>query len=191
MIRLHGNWEFGAAYDEHTTESVHIGTHENGTAKFQTKRTEMGELVYALKYRKDNSALPNIIELLDKIEFRPKFDFIIPIPPTNKTRACQPVTLIATAFGTHLGVPVLTEALIKSEGGKELKAITDPQEREDALREGLGINNAPVLYDKSVLLIDDVYCSGATLRASTDLLMKVAKARVVYVLTMTKTRVNR
>ena len=64
MIRLHGNWEFGAAYDEHTTESVHIGTHENGTAKFQTKRTEMGELVYALKYRKDNSALPNIIELL-------------------------------------------------------------------------------------------------------------------------------
>jgi predicted amidophosphoribosyltransferase len=191
MIRLNGNWAFGAAFDEHTTESVHSGTRENGTAKFDTKRTEMGELIYTLKYKKDQSALPNIIKLLDQIEFGPKFDFIIPIPPTDRTRIFQPVILIATAFGTRLGTPVLTETLIKLEGGKELKSITEPQEREDALRECLCVNDAPVLHGKSVLLIDDLYRSGATLRVSTDLLMNVAKVRVVYVLTMTKTRVHR
>ena len=191
MIRLNGNWAFGTAFDEHTIESIHLGNRENGTSKFENKRTEMGELVYTLKYKKDQSALPKIIKLLDEIEFRTKFDFIIPIPPTDKTRIFQPVTLIAAAFGTHLGVPVLTAALIKSEGGKELKTITEPQEREDALRECLCVMDAPVLNGKSVLLIDDLYRSGATLRASTDLLMEVAKVRVVYVITMTKTRVHR
>jgi len=147
----------------------------------------MGDLVNRLKYQNDKSALIEIISLINSINGR-KFDFIIPIPPTDKTRLFQPVTEIAIALGKSIGVPVLTDVLIKAPGGKPLKTIRDPEEREKALRESLDIQQNPLVHGKSVLLIDDVYDSGSTLRISTDLLMEVAKVRVVCVLTMTKTR---
>ncbi len=91
----------------------------------------------------------------------------------------------------RLGIPVLTDALIKTPGGKPLKNISEPEERENALRDTVAVNDGSRLHGKSILLIDDLYRSGATLRISTDLLMKVAQVRVVSVLTMTKTRSHR
>jgi predicted amidophosphoribosyltransferase len=101
------------------------------------------------------------------------------------------VTEIAIALGQSIGVTVLTNILIKTPGGKALKNTSDPQKRENTLRETIAVNDDPIIHDKSILLIDDLYRSGATLRISTDLLMKVAKVRVVSVLTMTRTRSHR
>ena len=42
-----------------------------------------------------------------------------------------------------------------------------------------------------ILLVDDLYRSGTTLRVATDLLKTTGKAEKVSVLTMTKTRSNR
>jgi predicted amidophosphoribosyltransferase len=94
-------------------------------------------------------------------------------------------------LGQSIGVTVLTNILSKTPGGKALKNIADPQERENTLRETIAVSNDPIIHDKSILPIDDLYRSGATLRISTDLLMKVAKVRVVSVLTMTRTRSHR
>jgi len=191
MIPLQGNWAFGFALDLHTAYSTHLGVDENGNDRFENIYTEMGYLIHSFKYKNNRTALPDIMKLLDKIEWPTKFDFIIPIPPTDKTRTFQPVTEIAKALGQSIGVTVLTEILIKTPGGKPLKNISAPQERENTLRETIAVNDDPIIHDKSVLLIDDLYRSGATLRISTDLLMKVAKVRVVSVLTMTRTRSHR
>jgi predicted amidophosphoribosyltransferase len=190
MLPLQGNWARGFAFDLHTTDSVFIGADENGKDKFENKYTEMGYLIYKYKYKRDRSALPAIMKILQSIEWRTKFDLIIPIPPTDWTRPFQPVTEIATALGASLNVPIMTDILIKT-GGKPLKNITDSHERENALRDTLAVHDDPRVHDKAVLLIDDLYRSGATLRIATDLLMKVAKVRVVYVLTMTRTRSHR
>jgi len=191
MIPLQGNWLAGLAFDLHTTESVHLGVDENGKDRFENKYTEMGELVHRLKYKNDQKALADILNLLDRINWRTKVDFIIPIPPTDQTRSFQPVAEIANGLGLRLGIPVLTQTLIKTSGGKQLKAIADPEERELTLRDSMKVQDTPLLQGKSVLLVDDLYRSGATLRIATDLLMKVAKVRVVSVLTMTRTRSHR
>lgn len=191
MIPLQGNWAFGLAFDLHTAYSNHLGVDENGNDRFENIYTEMGYLIHSFKYKNNRTALPDIMKLLDKIEWPTKFDFIIPIPPTDKTRTFQPVTEIAKALGQSIGVTVLTDILSKTPGGKPLKNISDPQERENTLRKTIAVNDDPIIHDKSVLLIDDLYRSGATLRISTDLLMKVAKVRVVSVLTMTRTRSHR
>jgi competence protein ComFC len=58
----------------------------------------MGELVYQLKYRQDKSNLPAIVALLDTIKGIEQFNYIIPIPPTDNSRAFQPVNEIALAL---------------------------------------------------------------------------------------------
>ena len=150
----------------------------------------MGELVYQLKYRCDTTVLHRIVELLDKITGIELFDAIIPIPPTDKTRAFQPVTEIALALGERRGVTVRTDVLLKRAGGPQLKNVEDAEERKTLLLESLTIEKANAITGKNLLLVDDLFRSGATLAAATGLLRQ-AGARKVYVLTMTKTRSSR
>ena len=63
----------------------------------------------------------------------------------------------------------------------------DPEKRRELL-EGLYTVDALQTQDKSVLLFDDLYRSGATLNAITELLMTEGRAKAVRVLTITRTR---
>ena len=74
-IKIAGNWKSGLAFDVHTLSSTYFGPNEFGHDQWENVRSEMGELVYKLKYRNDRSALEPIIALLDKIkgiEFGPR-----------------------------------------------------------------------------------------------------------------------
>ena len=190
-IELEGNWKVGRAFDVHTLSSTYLGPNEFGHDQWESTRSEMGELVYHLKYKHDLSALPSIVALLDKIKGVEQFDYIIPIPPTDKTRALQPVREIALALGQHRGVKVLTDFLAKTAGGPELKNVDDVEEREKLLRQSLCIEGEGSIAGAKILLVDDLYRSGATLRVATELLMRQAKVETVCVLTMTKTRSRR
>jgi len=190
-IEIEGNWRKGRAFDVHTLSSTYLGQNEAGYDKWESTRSEMGELVYQLKYRQDKSKLPAIVSLLDKIKGIEQFDYIIPIPPSDSSRVFQPVNEIALALGKRRGVKVLTDFLAKGPGGQQIKNVIDAEERQRLLRESMHIKASYSIAGKSVLLVDDLYRSGATLRVATDLLLKEAKVSDVCVLTMTKTRSNR
>jgi predicted amidophosphoribosyltransferase len=190
-IELIGNWKKGRAFDVHTLSSTYLGPNEQGHAQWDSVRSDMGELIYQLKYKNDRSKLEEIVRLLDKIKGVEQFDFLMPIPPTDKTRAFQPVTEIALALGKRREVNVLTDFLEKKAGGPQLKNIDDPEERKKILRESLRIATNHSIKGKSVLLVDDLFRSGATLEVATALLLNEAHASEVCVLTMTKTRSNR
>jgi predicted amidophosphoribosyltransferase len=190
-ITLEGIWKSGKAYDLHTVSSTHLGVDEQGRDRFDNKRSEMGELVYQLKYQYDQSAVPKIVALLDGIRGIEDFDFIVPIPPTKKNRPIKPVELIATALGLRRGVTVVVDALTNS-GSAELKEITDPVARNELLEAAFKLNATDDKFrDRKVLLVDDLYRSGSTLHVATNLLYQQGKAAKVSVLTMTKTRSNR
>jgi competence protein ComFC len=118
-------------------------------------------------------------------------DAIIPIPSTNKHRATQPVNAIAKELGRRLDVPVIEDALEKSAGGPQLKNVEDADERKELLKEHMALTGNHDLSEMNVLLLDDLYRSGSTLKVATDLLYDQAKCKNVYVLTMTKTRSRR
>jgi len=118
-------------------------------------------------------------------------DVIIPIPPSNINRAEQPVFSIATELGKRYNIEVYLDVLAKSKGSKELKNITNLDERQEELKNSMLIASHYDLSGKKVLLIDDLYRSGATLRVATDLLCSEKQVENVYVLTMTMTRSNR
>lgn len=189
--KLEGNWVAGFAYDLHTLSSEYLGQDEYGHDRYNNTRSEMGELVYQLKYQHDSTVVNKIVDLLQTIKGFDKMDIVIPIPPSNKNRANQPVYSIATEFGKRFNISVYIDVLEKSKGSQELKSIQDPNERQEALRSTMHISNKYDLSGKNILLIDDLFRSGSTLKVATELLYSKAGVKNVYVLTMTKTRSNR
>lgn len=189
VLKLDGNWDAGRAYDVHTVSSTHLGFDEFGHDRFETVRTQMGELTYRLKYKQDISAIPEIIDLLEGIPGIENFDYLVPIPPTNKSRRVQPVIEITRALGAKRNVSLI-EDLITNRGDEELKGVTDSLERERLLEAAIYLNKPERIVGRQILLVDDLYRSGATLSVTAKLL-KAAGATRVCVLTMTKTRSNR
>jgi predicted amidophosphoribosyltransferase len=190
-IEIEGNWDKGFAYDVHTLESVYLGPDEFGHKRFETTRSIMGELVYKLKYKNDKSVTKYIVDLLDKFKGIAKFDAIIPAPHSKQNRPYQPVDEIAIELGKRRNVDVLTGFLEKKEGTKELKDISNLEDRIQGLKEVTFISSEKNISGQKVLLLDDLYRSGATLSVSTDLLYEQAKVSSVSILTMTKTKSNR
>lgn len=170
--------------------SEYLGDSETGRPIFDNQRSEMGEFIYQLKYKQDRRVLPKIIALLDRIKGIEKFDFLVPIPPTNKMRPFQPVQLITEALGKKRDVIVLDDVL-HNNGKEELKGVTDPLARDELLKEALTLHDKARIKGKAVLLVDDLYRSGSTLNIATDILLDEGGADRVSVLTMTKTRSNR
>lgn len=114
MIRLIGNWKKGFALDLHTESSIYLGVDEFGHDLYDTKRTEMGEYVYKLKYKSDLSVIPQIIEIIIKeIKGIDKMDTIVPVPPSKPRVHFKPVYEVAGALSKKTGVPFFKNAIIK------------------------------------------------------------------------------
>lgn len=188
--KLEGSWREGLAFDLHTVESIYLGVDEFGHDRFENTRSEMGELLYQLKYRNDESAISKIIKLLKKLECIDTFDAIIPVPSSKKNRRFQPVEEIAKALGQDRDVDVLV-GFLKKVSKQELKEIDSEEERQKILKNAISIAGDEDLEGMKVLLLDDLYRSGATLEACADLLYNEANVGDLCVLTMTKTRSNR
>lgn len=187
-ISLPGNWDQGFAYDIHTIHSEHY-VDDYGNDRWNNTRSEMGELVYKLKYQKNKSATKKIVRLLKDISGIDSFDAIIPAPP-SKQRSIQPVYEICRKLGKKVNVPVYYDVL-KKNSASELKAIDDPKKRKKLLKKSMKISAKHNLEGKKILLIDDLYRSGSTLKSATKLLYSKTKVETVSVLTMTKTRSKR
>ncbi len=189
--KIEGNWKAGYAFDIHTVASTYLGENQFGHGVWDNTRSEIGELVYQLKYRNNQAATPKIIEILKGLGGIEAFDFIIPVPSSKKNRPYQPVDEIAKALGTQRGVPALVNFLVKNAIGGEVKNIDDPAERAKALAGAITIQSEQDISGKRVLLLDDLYRSGVTLNICCSVLYQNAKVSEVCVLTMTKTRSKR
>ena len=185
--RIVGNWISGYALDIHTISSTHMGINEFGHDVFDTKRSELGELLYRMKYHQDRSAASAIVEAAVSFlqRSRNKFDVIVPVPPSGSRRV-QPVPILANGIGEALTLPV-ADCIFATRPTKQLKGVMYPQKRTELL-EGLYSVRRAHTQGRSVLLFDDLYRSGATMKAITTLLMTQGKAEAVRVLTITRTR---
>lgn len=188
---IKGPWQAGIVLDWHTVASQVIGQNEFGYPIFDNTRSEIGELLYQFKYRNDQNAFQQIVRatieyLGDKV--KGKIDVILPVPPSNPARTVT--SQIAQGLANGLRVGFSGTALKKTKNTSELKSVTDPEERKKAL-EGAFKADKQQLEGKSVLLVDDVYRSGATLSAAAEVVTRQGRAKVVYVLAITRTRVHR
>lgn len=186
-IKIEGPWDAGVVIDKHTLSSEFIGNNQYDRPMYDTKRTEIGELVYQLKYQNNKTVLPHIVELVkESITDINLFDAIVPIPPSKQNRSHQPVYLISEAIGQKFNVPVVY-ALNKN-SLEEIKGVLDKAVRIDKLRKTVVFETEYDFKGKAILIIDDLFDSGSTLSVATELIKDVGEARFVGVLAMTKTK---
>ncbi|MBI2166370.1 MAG: ComF family protein [Chloroflexi bacterium] len=189
--RLSGPWKAGYALDLHTLSSNLVGYDEWGHEVFDTKRSDMGDLLYRLKYQSDKVTIPVIVETA--VEFIRaqawEIDLVVPVPPSNR-RAFQPVLALAESVAKTLGIPYCGDCVVKVHETPQLKNLYDLSERSRVLKDAFTVSKT-AMVKKNVLLFDDLYRSGATLQAVASALVENAGIQDLYVLTLTMTRTRR
>jgi len=183
-IEISGNWDKGYVLDQHVLKSVPIGENVYGRMEFDTIRTELGELLFLFKYRNKADCLEKIVELikpfLDAWEDLNEVDIVLPVPPT-KPRAYQPATEIARSIAEHLGVSFIDQILEKtsSEQAKDAPGTAETVKASIKATE-------KATREHTILLVDDLYGTGNTMRDSVTALKDDPKLTKIFVLAMTK-----
>ncbi len=187
LKKIEGAWNLGYSLDKHSLSSKFTGHNEHGHPQFDTIRTEAGEALYQLKYRRDFSKVDPIAEAIAK-DICPLFSdigLIIPVPP-SKIRTKQPVYEIAKSLAKKIKLTVFDNILIKAPATKQLKDIESKEEKMEILKntysikdgiEGCGTWNA--------LIVDDLYDTGSSLEAVTTALRSYNKINNIYAATVT------
>jgi predicted amidophosphoribosyltransferase len=174
--------------DYHTLSSTYLGDDEYGHAIFDTKRSEIGELLYRLKYRSDQSVINELVETAARFvrSWNPGVTILIPVPP-SRVRADQPVHIIAERLGMSIGIPVDMNIIKRVIETPELKNVYNYDERIRLLNGSYKVDKSGIKGQK-ILLFDDLYRSGATMNAVTSALYDEGVAAEVYALALTRTR---
>jgi competence protein ComFC len=167
--------------------STFVGHDEYGHPRFDTERTEIGELLYRLKNRSDEGVVGEIADTAVRFleSWNPGADIIVPVPP-SRNRAKQPVFVLADALSSRLEIPVKWDAVERTREVPELKNVYELKERLRLLA-GAHTGKARVVSGKKALLFDDLFRSGATMNAVTEALYD-AGAKDVFAFTITRTR---
>ncbi len=148
-------------------------------------------LVMKLKYQDDTYLAPIFARWLKNAgaELIAASDLILPVPLhywRMVSRRYNQSLLLARILSEHTGLPLLADGLTRTRRTPQQTGLTRAQ-REKNVKNAFAIpdKHRALIKGKSILLIDDVMTTGATLAACTKTLLK-AEAGQVNVLTLAR-----
>ncbi len=172
---LKGLWQVGFALGFHST-----------FRGAEWERSLIGDLVYRLKYEEDRSVLPLLVEhTLALFATHPQmaeFDLIVPVPPST-SRPFQPLEAYCQALAQAVGKP-FHNCLVKTRPTRPQKEMKTLAQKRANVAGAFAVKGN--VTGQRILLVDDLFDSGATLEEITRLLLRHG-ARQVNVLTWTRT----
>jgi predicted amidophosphoribosyltransferase len=155
---------------------------------FDTKRTVLGELLYRLKNKSDTSVIDEICEVATEFlkKWDPGVEAIVPVPASRK-RLFQPCHELGAAIAQRINVAFQPNSLERIKDVPELKNIHEFDERVRVL-DGIYEVDHPSVEGRRVLLVDDLYRSGATMNAASSALYDAGRVLDVFAFAITRTR---
>jgi ComF family protein len=120
--------------------------------------------------------------LLDK---RPNFsDFVlVPIPLSKKKlkwRGFNQAEEIAKELANFLKIPLVSDCLIKTKETKDQVELSE-KERKENIKGAFFVKNKEKIVGKNVLLVDDVFTTGATMEEAAKVLNEAGAEKIVGV----------
>ena len=116
-----------------------------------------------------------------EFEIGSNFDLIVPIPLyfyRQNWRGFNQAKDIANLLGENTDIPEF-EALMRIKATKQQSMSLDKKERENNIKEAFVVLNAGDLKGKRILLVDDIFTSGASMKEACRVL-KSAGAEFVW-----------
>lgn len=145
---------------------------------------EIRKSIYEFKYHNQRAFAriyaKELLENCGNIMLEWNAQALVPVPLHSarlKKRGYNQAELVAEHLGKELGMPVDTEMLVRVRQTKPQKELND-RERLKNLENAFIINKNGVKY-KKVILVDDIYTTGATIDACAAALMSCG-VREVY-----------
>jgi len=179
VIPLLGNFDFGFALGQYSEPK--------GT---QTEKTQVGRLLYRFKYQFDQNAgviLADLAaELINSQNLLKSSNFIVTIPPSFTSRPFDPVSLLAENISKETGICWEKGVIKRTRITKLQKRIFDKTGKEENVISTFRLNDPLLISGKKILLLDDLYDSGATINQISQILRR-ARADKIFALVLAKT----
>ncbi len=189
-LEFEGEWDDCLVLDKHVLHSEIIGEYPDGRPRFETTRSEVGEAIFQLKYRDNDEYVEELANTMaDQIlEYFGNVDAIIPMPASQK-RDVQPVSILANEVANILDVACIEDLLLKRPNSTQMKNL-DKDERKEALLGSLMVMDVLDIHEEpwDIVLLDDLFSSGATMEAATQVLRGYPCIGNIYVAAFSKTR---
>lgn len=112
-------------------------------------------------------------------------DALVPVPihrSKYRERGYNQADILAKGIGRELNIPVLSDLLIRNKKTLPQKQLSD-KERLQNLNEAFEFNKTYIGRRKlnKLLLVDDIYTTGSTIEACTNVLIKNGAGKVYFV----------
>lgn len=154
-------------------------------------------IIFALKYKSHTEIAPTIAEIMyDRMQsiypnWGPEYyDYIIPIPMFRGKRLIRgynQAELISTELSKLSGISHRPDILIRTKDSKAMRGL-EPDKRKNAIQGAFSISDGNLIsrsdsleiVGKRILLIDDIYTTGATIDEASKVLRKAGASRIDF-----------
>jgi ComF family protein len=154
------------------------------------------EAIHLLKYqKKEIMAKPLaklVLTLLPTLICIRDYDCIMPIPlhkNRQRDRGYNQVQLIVSRLKDDIKLPVEKKALIRIKETKPQSLLETVNQKIENVKDAFVIRTPEAIRSKKILLVDDIFTTGATVSEATKALLKAGASRV-DVLTLARARFN-
>ncbi|MEK7652844.1 MAG: ComF family protein [Patescibacteria group bacterium] len=175
-------------------EKAEINDDKNTLSIFSYENQLIREMVHFLKYKGNKNVAKlfaeilysEIIEKMSEMFIFENFTnpVLVPIPLSKKKfkkRGFNQIELILKELkklDTENIFETDTKSLIKIKDTLSQTAVKNRRRRMENIRNCFGVNNAEKIYERNIILIDDVLTTGATMREAKNALIKAGAKRV-------------
>jgi ComF family protein len=113
---------------------------------------------------------------------------IVPVPlhpKREKRRGFNQSYILAKALAKRIRIPIETSTLVRTKHTEEHRAGMDLKARRETVSEAFHVEKPKIVEGEKILLIDDVFTTGATTSACASVL-KEAGAEKIFILTIAR-----
>src|SRR5258708_17314860 len=184
-VRIRGDWSEGWALDWYRVPPSRSG----GVPVSEAPITEIGKLLRELKTFSNYGSIEPVAEVagafLTGCNFLETVAAILPVPHSDEDRPFQPTKELAERIAHKVNIPLRDDYLTKV----PRTAPQSPDPRLSKCRVWSGFQVADNSYaGRDVLVVDDAFLTGTTLKAVVEPLYTKGLVRSVYALTMVRLR---
>ena len=151
-------------------------------------RTALGKLIYNFKYKSNQDAgkiLAGLVSQLIKEKFG-QSQILVSVPPSFTSRVFQPISFLAEGVSFKTGISWEKDILGRTRLCQCQKELRSHWEKRKNVSDLFKLNQPKSVRDKMVLLLDDIYDSGATL-AEICRVLRLSGAYNIGAVTLAKT----